>query len=989
MQYSDHAIVLDWFNRREADAFRIIVGRHAGMVYATCRRMLGNDSEAEEVAQECFEVLATVPPQQAPPREIGPWLHGVAVNKSLMRLRAEGRRRKYESRYAAEQPSHTRANWDDVRDLIDEAVAELPEELRGPTVHHFFYGQSHGEIARAAGIPRRTISNRIGKAVELVGETLRKRGLQVSTAALAGMVLGGLSEAAAAPATVMTPLGSVALSQSPGSSGILLAAGSAGMSLQAKLMAVVLAVAALLSVGLGANHVYRRARPNNAALPMVQDPGLPENVAGGSGQPEGETAVSDASDSIAPQRPIGSIAGRVLDGTMTGKGFLAVLTSMINNEPPDKLKSDERFIRPRPGVEIRLGEFAKEGIGPTLRTAVSDDAGRFVFEDVPVGAYSLHLVPPAEACPWRDAKPDNFKHVEVKENEAATVDFSIQNGISIRGRVTDASGTPIRGASVSATPVVTIYWDQSYARVEEKASQSSMTQEDGSYAVHGLVPASIKDAVALVGTGKCAGGVLEITVAAPGYATKHVYTHAVTEALANEAVRACDELRRNPPAAYPEKIPARPASVPLPACDGDALTGLDVALETAATVSGSLVTSQGRSLPNVPLSIHFVDEGDPLKVASDTYAHDNLGERVVIFEGTPFKPYPVLPESITTDVDGRFAFTGLSAGTYRFEALTSRQRKQQARNAPLAIGAGQQVTWLEVVVEDPEDRLTLKGLVVDAGSRQPLSDYEIWVKEVEAPDEATPLTGELKKDEQQRGRFSVVGISPGIALLEVKSPGYGSEQFHVDMRTEVGRETVFPLEREAVLTGRVTVNGEARDTQITAKHVEGWPDPYTGSSKETGEYEIKGLRPGEYYVSTSIGLEGPTRSTQRSLKSSAILVAGKTTQVDFDFTGSASISGTLIAPKDSQSSVSVLAVASADAVPPSGADEYYKLWVAGAWDFRDGETYRISMLPAGTYAVVGSFGQKEDGKYTQLDRQVHMVTLAEGENAEFDFDFSE
>jgi DNA-directed RNA polymerase specialized sigma24 family protein len=44
--------------RGAAEAFQTIVSRHAGMVYATCRRILRNATDAEDMAQECFETLA-------------------------------------------------------------------------------------------------------------------------------------------------------------------------------------------------------------------------------------------------------------------------------------------------------------------------------------------------------------------------------------------------------------------------------------------------------------------------------------------------------------------------------------------------------------------------------------------------------------------------------------------------------------------------------------------------------------------------------------------------------------------------------------------------------------------------------------------------------------------------------------------------------------------------------------------------------------------
>jgi hypothetical protein len=55
---TDWALLRRWTDRRDAQAFKEIVSRYASMVYMTCTRILRNSSDAEDVTQECFEVLA-------------------------------------------------------------------------------------------------------------------------------------------------------------------------------------------------------------------------------------------------------------------------------------------------------------------------------------------------------------------------------------------------------------------------------------------------------------------------------------------------------------------------------------------------------------------------------------------------------------------------------------------------------------------------------------------------------------------------------------------------------------------------------------------------------------------------------------------------------------------------------------------------------------------------------------------------------------------
>ena len=61
---------------------------HGRMVYGTCLRILRNQAAAEDVAQECFEILVRGV-GEGPPRDLGAWLHGVATRRALMQLRSQ------------------------------------------------------------------------------------------------------------------------------------------------------------------------------------------------------------------------------------------------------------------------------------------------------------------------------------------------------------------------------------------------------------------------------------------------------------------------------------------------------------------------------------------------------------------------------------------------------------------------------------------------------------------------------------------------------------------------------------------------------------------------------------------------------------------------------------------------------------------------------------------------------------------------------------
>ncbi len=208
---ANDAIYLErWIHHREPDAFREIVTRYAGMVYGAARRVLGGADGAEDVAQECFQTLATA--EKTPSSYLGPWLHRVATNLALKRVRTDTRRRAREEAYIAAQTTSVQPTWDDIYDHVDEAIASLPDEMREPIVAHYLEGYSQTEIARALAIPRQTLTNRIHKGIDEIRKTLRRRGIEVGGAALGTLFAAHLAEAAVAPASLRGAAGKIALS---------------------------------------------------------------------------------------------------------------------------------------------------------------------------------------------------------------------------------------------------------------------------------------------------------------------------------------------------------------------------------------------------------------------------------------------------------------------------------------------------------------------------------------------------------------------------------------------------------------------------------------------------------------------------------------------------------------------------------------------------------------------------------------------------------
>jgi len=226
MNSSDRALIQKWTTRRDADAFAEIVSRYSGMVHATCLRILRNSSEAEEVAQECFLKLATG--GAAIRSSLGGWLHKLATDRSLNRIRADKRRQMRESRFAARAAGSAEPSWDDVQSYVDEVIAALPEKLREPLIGHFLQGRTYDEIAKRLCIPRSTAASRVQRGIEVVRKSLKKRGIAISAAGLAGLMTTHASRAA--PASLTAALGKLSIAGTGGSAVAPASAGGAALA---------------------------------------------------------------------------------------------------------------------------------------------------------------------------------------------------------------------------------------------------------------------------------------------------------------------------------------------------------------------------------------------------------------------------------------------------------------------------------------------------------------------------------------------------------------------------------------------------------------------------------------------------------------------------------------------------------------------------------------------------------------------------------------
>src|SRR5437868_1070715 len=85
---SDAALLNRFIRNRDEDAFEALVGRNAKLVIGICRRILGNEQDAEDAFQATFLVLAQKAATLKKRGRLANWLFGVAHRTALEAKRA-------------------------------------------------------------------------------------------------------------------------------------------------------------------------------------------------------------------------------------------------------------------------------------------------------------------------------------------------------------------------------------------------------------------------------------------------------------------------------------------------------------------------------------------------------------------------------------------------------------------------------------------------------------------------------------------------------------------------------------------------------------------------------------------------------------------------------------------------------------------------------------------------------------------------------------
>ncbi len=162
----------------DAEALAEIVESHQRTVYNVALRMCGNQQDAEETLQETFISAIKSLPKFEGRSQLSTWLYRIASNTCLMQRRKESSRPELEPlqsddgeefeepRYFVDmslQPDDVLLD-NELREVLEEAITELPDSLRLAFIWRELEGLSTAETADVLDISEGAVKVRLHRA---------------------------------------------------------------------------------------------------------------------------------------------------------------------------------------------------------------------------------------------------------------------------------------------------------------------------------------------------------------------------------------------------------------------------------------------------------------------------------------------------------------------------------------------------------------------------------------------------------------------------------------------------------------------------------------------------------------------------------------------------------------------------------------------------------------------------------------------------------
>ncbi len=185
------------FQKGDEDAFNLLVRRHQKPLINFIARFTGDKDNAEDLAQETFIRMFKAANRYKPGRaQFKTWMYFIAKNLCKNEIRNRGRRKRYQVDNIVSNDNSMDGNNEEIdliasapadsafqpevalerkelRNTIQKAIAELPDQYRLPLVLRDIQGLSYDEIGNILELRSGTTKSRINRARLMLKDKLK------------------------------------------------------------------------------------------------------------------------------------------------------------------------------------------------------------------------------------------------------------------------------------------------------------------------------------------------------------------------------------------------------------------------------------------------------------------------------------------------------------------------------------------------------------------------------------------------------------------------------------------------------------------------------------------------------------------------------------------------------------------------------------------------------------------------------------------------